>query len=99
MAACVLSLHATYIAWFIFGAFFTRGRSRLAALHLRRWGMARSSKSLVSGARSRRLKSGLRRAAAFHLIAVLSFRTTSMHWYIPTFLRTFSPWAQSPSAF
>ena len=34
MAACVLSLHATYIAWFIFGAFFTRGRPRLAALHV-----------------------------------------------------------------
>ena len=34
MAACVMSLHATYIAWFIFGAFFTRGRSRLAAPHI-----------------------------------------------------------------
>ncbi|MFI5092035.1 MAG: DUF2784 domain-containing protein [Candidatus Acidiferrales bacterium] len=34
IAACVLSLHATYIAWFIFGAFFTRGRLRLAALHV-----------------------------------------------------------------
>ena len=34
MAACVLSLHATYIAWFIFGAFFTHGRPRLAALHV-----------------------------------------------------------------
>jgi Protein of Unknown function (DUF2784) len=29
-----VSLHATYIAWVIFGAFFTRGRPRLAALHL-----------------------------------------------------------------
>jgi len=34
MAASVLSLHAAYIAWVIFGAFFTRGRSRLAALHV-----------------------------------------------------------------
>ncbi len=34
MAASVLSLHATYIAWVIFGAFFTRGRRRLAALHV-----------------------------------------------------------------
>ncbi len=34
MAASVLSLHATYIAWVIFGAFFTRGRPRLAALHV-----------------------------------------------------------------
>ena len=34
MAAGVLSLHAAYIAWVIFGAFFTRGRSRLAALHV-----------------------------------------------------------------
>ena len=34
MAACVLSLHAAYIAWLIFGAFFTRGRPRLAALHV-----------------------------------------------------------------
>ena len=33
MAASVLSLHAMYIAWVIFGAFFTRGR-RLAALHV-----------------------------------------------------------------
>ena len=34
MAASVLSLHATYVAWVIFGAFFTRGRPRLAALHV-----------------------------------------------------------------
>jgi len=34
MAAVVLSLHAAYIAWVIFGAFFARGRSRLAALHV-----------------------------------------------------------------
>jgi len=33
IAASVLSLHAAYITWVIFGAFFTRGRSRLAALH------------------------------------------------------------------
>lgn len=34
MAALVLLLHAVYIAWVIFGAFFTRGRARLAALHV-----------------------------------------------------------------
>lgn len=34
MAASVLSVHAAYIAWVIFGAFFTRGRPRLAALHV-----------------------------------------------------------------
>lgn len=34
MVAGVLSLHAAYIAWVIFGAFFTRGRPRLAALHV-----------------------------------------------------------------
>src|SRR5712664_404481 len=34
MGASVLSLHATCIAWVIFGAFFTRGRPRLAALHV-----------------------------------------------------------------
>lgn len=34
MAAGVLSLHAAYIAWVAFGAFFTRGRPRLAALHV-----------------------------------------------------------------
>jgi hypothetical protein len=34
MAASVLSLHAVYIAWVIFGAFFTRDRPRLAALHV-----------------------------------------------------------------
>ncbi len=34
MATSVLSLHAAYIAWVIFGAFFTRGRPWLAALHV-----------------------------------------------------------------
>jgi len=34
MAGSVLSLHAAYIAWVIFGTFFTRGRPRLAALHV-----------------------------------------------------------------
>jgi hypothetical protein len=34
MAAIVLSLHAVYIAWVIFGAFCTRGRPRLAMLHV-----------------------------------------------------------------
>ena len=34
MAASVLLLHAAYIIWVIFGAFFTRGRPRLAALHV-----------------------------------------------------------------
>ncbi|MGA7919479.1 MAG: hypothetical protein WCA38_07375 [Candidatus Acidiferrales bacterium] len=33
-ATVVLSLHAAYIAWAIFGAFFARGRSRLAAPHV-----------------------------------------------------------------
>ncbi len=34
MATGVLSLHAAYIAWVIFGAFFTRDRPRVAALHV-----------------------------------------------------------------
>jgi Protein of Unknown function (DUF2784) len=34
IAGSVLSLHAAYIAWVIFGAFFTRGRPWLAALHV-----------------------------------------------------------------
>lgn len=34
MAALVLLLHAAYIAWVIFGVLFTRGRARLAALHV-----------------------------------------------------------------
>ncbi len=34
MAASVVSLHAAYIAWVIFGALFTRGRPRLAVLHV-----------------------------------------------------------------
>jgi len=34
MAAGLPSLHAAYIAWVIFGALFTRGRPRLAALHV-----------------------------------------------------------------
>src|SRR5258708_32587552 len=34
MAASVVSLHVVYIAWVIFGAFFTRGPPRLAALHV-----------------------------------------------------------------
>ncbi|HYT23244.1 MAG TPA: hypothetical protein VEW05_23800 [Candidatus Polarisedimenticolia bacterium] len=44
IAASVLSLHAADITWVIFGAFFTRGRSRLAALtHTK----ATASKALV----------------------------------------------------
>jgi hypothetical protein len=34
MAAGVLSVHVAYIAWVIFGAFLTRRRPRLAALHV-----------------------------------------------------------------
>ena len=34
MAAAVLSLHAAYIAWVMFGTLLTRGRSQLAALHV-----------------------------------------------------------------
>jgi hypothetical protein len=34
VAASVLSLHVVYIAWVIFGAFCTRGRPRLATLHV-----------------------------------------------------------------
>jgi uncharacterized protein DUF2784 len=34
MAASALSLHAAYIAWVISGTFFTRGRPRLAVLHV-----------------------------------------------------------------
>jgi hypothetical protein len=34
IATGVLSLHAAYIAWVIFGMLLTRGRPRLAALHL-----------------------------------------------------------------
>ncbi len=34
MAAGVLSLHAAYVAWVMLGAFYTRGRPRLAALHV-----------------------------------------------------------------
>ena len=34
MAALVLLLHAAYIVWVIFGGLFTRGRPRLAALHV-----------------------------------------------------------------
>jgi hypothetical protein len=34
LAAIVLSLHAAYIAWVIFGAFCTQGRPRLAVLHV-----------------------------------------------------------------
>jgi len=34
LAASVLSLHAAYIAWVMFGTFFTRGRPRLAVLHV-----------------------------------------------------------------
>jgi hypothetical protein len=34
MAAGVLALHAAYIAWVMFGTFFTRSRPRLAVLHV-----------------------------------------------------------------
>ena len=84
----------------IFGAFFTRGRQRFAALHVATLVYSviiEISKSLVSGARSRRLKRGLR-CIAFRLIAALSFCTTSMPWCTPIFPRTFSLRVLSPSA-
>jgi hypothetical protein len=34
MAAGVLSLHTVYLVWVVFGAFLTRSRPRLAALHV-----------------------------------------------------------------
>jgi hypothetical protein len=34
LSAGVLLVHAAYIAWVVFGAFFTRGRPRLATLHV-----------------------------------------------------------------
>ena len=34
LADVLLSAHLLYIAWVIFGAFFTRGRPKLAALHI-----------------------------------------------------------------
>ena len=99
IATSVVSLHAAYIAWVIFGAFFTRGRPRLAALHLVTLVYGVIIESLVSGARSRRLKPGSRCVAAFRLIAALSFCTTSMRWCTPIFPRTFSLRVLSLSAF
>ncbi|SRR5216684_3725736 len=89
MAASVVSLHAVYIAWVIFGAFFTRGRPRLAALHVATLVYGMIIESLVSGAPSQRWKSGLRCGAAFQLIAGLSFCTTSARWCTLMFPRTF----------
>ena len=34
LAGILLAAHLIYIAWVIFGAFFTRGRPKLAALHI-----------------------------------------------------------------
>lgn len=34
LADAILAAHLLYIAWVIFGAFFTRGRPRLATLHI-----------------------------------------------------------------
>ena len=77
MAAGVLSLHAAYIAWVIFGALFTRSRRGSRRCTLAHCCMESLSKSLDSGVRSRHLNSGLRYAAAFPRIAALSFCTIS----------------------
>ena len=34
LADAVLAIHLLYIGWVIFGAFFTRGRPKLAAVHI-----------------------------------------------------------------
>ena len=99
MAASVVSLHAVYIAWVIFGAFFTRGRPRLAALHVATLVYGMIIESLVSGAPSQRWKSGLSCGAAFQLIAGLSFCTTSTRWCTRIFPRTLLLRALSLSAF
>ena len=89
MAAVVLLLHVVYITWVIFGELFTWGRPRLAVLQSPRCCMELSSKSLDSGARSRRLNSGSRHAAAFPLITELSFCTILKPLCTPIFPRAF----------
>jgi Protein of Unknown function (DUF2784) len=96
MAASVLSLHAAYIAWVIFGIFFTRGRPRLAALHL---GTLVYGVIIEIWCPLTRLKHRLRCAITFQPIAALSFYTTSMRWCTQIFPRSFLSRALSRSVF
>src|SRR5712664_4492202 len=99
MAASVLLFHAAYIAWVIFGAFFTRGRPRLAALHVATLVYGMIVEIFGLWCPLTRWKGGLTCVAKFQSIAALSFCTTSTRWCTPIFLRTFLLGALSPSAF
>ena len=97
--ASVLSLHAAYIAWLIFGAFFTRCRPRLAALHVATlvygviieiFGFWCPLTAFETWLEARGGVSAYR--GPFLLI-------TSMRWCTLIFPRTFSLRALSPSAF
>jgi len=99
MAACVLSLHAAYIAWVIFGAFFTRGRPRLAALHVAALVYGVIVEIFGFWCPLTALEEWLACVARFCPIAALSFSTTSTPWCTPISPRTFLLRALSPSAF
>jgi len=60
MAAVFCRLHAVYIAWVIFGALFTRGRPRLATLHVATLVYGVILEIFGFWCPSRRLKRGLR---------------------------------------
>jgi hypothetical protein len=99
MGASVLSLHAAYIAWVIFGAFFTRGRPRLAALHVATLLYGMIVEIFGFWCPLTALEAWLEVVVTFRPIAVLSFCTTSTRWCTPISPRTFLLRALSPSAF
>jgi hypothetical protein len=99
MAAGVLSLHASYIAWVTFDAFFTRGRPRVAALHVATLVYGMIVEIFGFWCPRTALKRGFRCVVTFRPIAALSFCTTSTQWCTPIFLRGSSLWLLSSSVF
>ena len=96
MAAGVLSLHAAYIVWVIFGAFFTRGRPQVAALHVATLVYGMIVEIFGFWCPLTALETCV---VTFRPIAALSFCTTSTWWCTPIFPRTFLSLALSPFAF
>jgi hypothetical protein len=98
MAASVPSLHAAYIACVIFGAFFTRGRQRFAALHVATLVYSVIVEIFGFWCPLTTFETWLEVRGGVSAYRALSFCTTSMQWRTPIFPRTFSLRVLSPSA-
>ncbi len=98
MATGVLSLHAAYIAWVIFGALFTRGRPRLAALHVATLVYGLIMEIFGFWCPLTALETSLEVRGNVPAYHGLSFCTTSTRWFTPIFPRTFLLRGLSPFA-